>query len=777
MKSIRLNERPVSVVDRMIRSGELEDPYSGIREYEAAELINREGHVFEYSCVLGEEELSAKHLVLRVSGVDTVSDVYLNKDKILHTRDMFRTYEVDIKQNAVKGENKIRFEIEPPRRVIRNARPEPGKEIEYEPVGCEAKNQYIRKAHSMFGWDWGIDLPDSGIYGDVVIEAYDSRIEDVWIRQEHSAEGADLKLSVELTDGKEEEIGIEIRDPQSRIIYSGPFQSSIRITEPQLWWPNRLGGQPLYKIDIKYKNEIRSYHIGLRTLTVSTEKTEWGSEFCFKVNGVKFFAMGADYIPDDAIYPRITDERLESMVKTACDSNFNMLRIWGGGYYPKDAFYDACDRYGIVVWQDFMFACNVYELSPDFEEDVRAEAADQIRRLRHHASLGLWCGNNEVESGIDHWDIFRDCPEALKQDYRKLFEEILPEAVEQYDGDHFYWPSSPSSGGGFRDPDSEDEGDTHYWAVWHGQLPFTDYLKHKFNFCSEFGFQSFPSVKTIETFAEEKDKNIFSRVMESHQKNPSANGKLLYYISENFRYPKNFDSVVYVTQILQGIAVKAGVEHFRRHRGKCMGALYWQMNDNWPVASWASIDYFGRWKALQYMAVDFFAPTAGSLLIENGEAQAWIANETAQTVKVKAEIRIRRFDFSVVSETAAEAEIRPFTSEKIAVLSASESYDTFIEAVFTGQDGKSRTETALTVPYKYLELPEPKLRIERRNGEITVGAESFAPFICLDFADGDAVFERNYFAVTSPEPVTVGYRLTNGTDRELTIKSLRDSYS
>ncbi len=389
---------------------------------------------------------------------------------------------------------------------------------------------------------------------------------------------------------------------------NNPAVLTSSIHNPKLWWPNGYGDQPLYKVQVELLDEDGTVletitkRIGLRTLTISQEKDLWGKEFAFCVNGVKIFAMGGNYIPEDCIYSRITPEVQKYLLESCKRANFNCVRVWGGGYYPSDHFYDLCDEMGLIVWQDLMFACNVYDLTEEFEDNITKEITENVKRLRHHASLGLWCGNNEMESAWDHWPEVQSESKYLRADYIKMFEYVIPKAVRAADSETFFWQSSPSSGGCFDDPDDENRGDCHYWDVWHGQKPFTDYQKHYFRFCSEFGFQSFPCLKTVESFTEEKDRNIFSRVMENHQKNPAANGKILYYLSENFRYPENFRKLLYVSQILQGMAMKYGVDHWRRHRGRCMGTLYWQINDNWPVASWASIDYFGRWKALHYMA-------------------------------------------------------------------------------------------------------------------------------------------------------------------------------
>lgn len=321
--------------------------------------------------------------------------------------------------------------------------------------------------------------------------------------------------------------------------------------------------------------------------------------------------MGANYIPEDNLLTRNPEERTERLIKDCVEANFNMIRIWGGGHYPDDFFFDLCDQYGLIVWQDFMFACSEYALTQEFKETVVQEVVDNVKRIRHHASLGIWCGNNEVEEAWVYWGPPAD--PKHKGDYIKLFEFIIPELLKDLDPATFYWSSSPSSGGSFVEPRNHNVGDMHYWEVWHGLKPFTEYREYFFRFCSEFGFQSFPSLKTIETFTLPEERNIFTHVMEKHQKNGAANGKILFYLSENFLYPKDFNSLLYASQILLSEAIKYGVEHWRRNRGRCMGSLYWQLNDCWPVASWSSIDYYGRWKALHYFAKKFYSPVLLSM--------------------------------------------------------------------------------------------------------------------------------------------------------------------
>ena len=474
------------------------------------------------------------------------------------------------------------------------------REVQYIPCGCMEGNQILRKAHSMFGWDWGPQLIDAGIFRDIYLEAWSgARIEDVDIRQHHDPDGSvRLQVYAGISGEDEGETTVRLLCPdtentegraaaETKMIRAGrdgahcpgacTAEAELTVREPQLWWPAGYGKQPLYRVEISHYDargrlaDRTQKTIGLRTLTVSRDEDKWGREFAFMINGVKIFAMGGNYIPEDCLYTRITEERQEYLIRSMVRANYNCVRIWGGGYYPADRFYDLCDRYGLIVWQDLMFACNVYEVTDHFAENCRQEVLDNLKRLRHHACLGLICGNNEIESAWHHWGDFQKESAYLRADYIRLFEEILPKAVKEAAPDAFYWPSSPSSGGCFDDPDNENDGDTHYWSVWHGQLPFTDFGNHYFRFCSEFGFQSFPCMKTIGSFTLEEDRNIFSRVMESHQKNDSANGKMLYYLSENFRCPSTLEQTVYISQILQGMAVRYGGGTLAQKQGTLHG--------------------------------------------------------------------------------------------------------------------------------------------------------------------------------------------------------------
>lgn len=855
MKDFRLKDSysvqiPGSVLSCLIEEKAIADPYFRQNEYDIRELFWQD-YWFEREFEVEERILDEEQVELVCYGLDTLTEIYINGRFVKKTANMHRTWRIPVKKYLHSGENTIQIRFLSTLRYIENYQADENKKITIAASGAILGNQYIRKAHSMFGWDWGAQLPDAGIFRDIQLEAYSqARLAEVCYTQNHD----NVSIS---SDGKSVQ-GIVKLEVEPVIEYCGSqmdFQGSIEvtlynpdgvmiakrtcaeaqklhfeITNPKLWWPNGFGMHPLYQVETslyigEMPVETRIDRIGLRTFTVSRDKDTWGEEFAFMVNGIKFFAMGADYIPEDCVYSRITKERLEYLIKSSVRANYNCLRVWGGGYYPSDTFYDLCDEYGLVVWQDLMYACNVYDVTQEFEENIIAETIDNVKRIRHHASLGLWCGNNELESAWMYWGDYQTQTPYLRADYIRQFEYILPKALKSADDKTFFWPSSPSSGGCFDEPGDENRGDTHYWDVWHGQKPFSDYQKYFFRFCSEFGFQSFPSWKTVYSYTNPEDRNIFSQVMESHQKNDSANGKMLYYLSENFHYPKNFESLLYTTQLLQAVAIKSGVEHWRRNRGRCMGAIYWQINDNWPVASWSSIDYYGRWKALHYMAGNFFKPVAGSLVriadkdsgVRNGGehfsgAAAFVQNESFRQVKVQVTLNLKTFDFQVIDSVTENIAVEPFAARKAIeadysnlikrqprVLAApsqkrvSAQYDKkdiFVEAVFEYEDGRIQIESETLIPYKHVDLPNVKVETqveEMAEGyRIVLRSDSYAPFVELDFADADVIFEDNYFNLTSSEKKEIIFKkedIVRGSfldaedvKQRLLVRTIRDTY-
>lgn len=762
---------PGTVLSGLLAAGKIKDPFYRTNE-DATRALFWKDYVFTRTFDVDEELLAQQHIVLVCEGLDTLAEISINGTFLAKTDNMHRTWKFQAKKLLHPGKNEIQIVFRSVLRFIEDYPYEAHKKINYIPCGSMKGNQLLRKAHSMFGWDWGPQTIDAGIFRDIYLQGYShARIEDIRIHQQHaknvsvqtsttlSESVPGQKLCVELSeDGADKPLQTKLCKTNA----DGVAAVDFVIENPKLWWPNDYGDQPLYIVRTTLLDEdgtsLESItrRIGLRTLTISQEKDEWGNEFAFCVNGVKIFTRGGNYIPDDCLYTRITEKKLDYILESCRRAHFNCVRVWGGGYYPSDAFYDLCDEKGLIVWQDLMYACNVYDVTDAFAENCRQETYDNVRRLRHHASLGLWCGNNEIESAWDHWGDFQKETPYLRADYIRLFEEVLPKAVQEADGETFYWHSSPSSGGCFDNPDDANRGDTHYWDVWHGQKPFTDYRKYFFRFCSEFGFQSFPCAKTVNSFTLEDDRNIFSRVMESHQKNDAANGKMLYYLSENLRYPKDLTHLLYASQVLQGMAIKYGVDHWRRNRGRCMGTLYWQINDNWPAPSWSSIDYFGRWKALHYMAQKFYAPHAVSMTLEDHRCHVYFSNESFETTEYSLTLSIRDLSGNVLETYETKGNSPAFSAIETAVVDIcsweDQKDDVFLEAVIHTKDQKVLKDVETLVPYKYLNLKNPVISTEAEETNdafiLHISSDCFAPFVALDFDDADVIFSDNFFHLT-----------------------------
>ena len=762
---------PGTVLSGLLAAGKIKDPFYRTNE-DATRALFWKDYVFTRTFDVDEELLAQQHIVLVCEGLDTLAEISINGTFLAKTDNMHRTWKFQAKKLLHPGKNEIQIVFRSVLRFIEDYPYEAHKKINYIPCGSMTGNQLLRKAHSMFGWDWGPQTIDAGIFRDIYLQGYShARIEDIRIHQQH-AKNVSVQTSITLSESVPgQKLCVELSEDgadkplQTKLCKTnadGVAAVDFVIENPKLWWPNDYGDQPLYIVRTTLLDEdgtnLESItrRIGLRTLTISQEKDEWGNEFAFCVNGVKIFTRGGNYIPDDCLYTRITEKKLDYILESCRRAHFNCVRVWGGGYYPSDAFYDLCDEKGLIVWQDLMYACNVYDVTDAFAENCRQETYDNVRRLRHHASLGLWCGNNEIESAWDHWGDFQKETPYLRADYIRLFEEVLPKAVQEADGETFYWHSSPSSGGCFDNPDDANRGDTHYWDVWHGQKPFTDYRKYFFRFCSEFGFQSFPCAKTVNSFTLEDDRNIFSRVMESHQKNDAANGKMLYYLSENLRYPKDLTHLLYASQVLQGMAIKYGVDHWRRNRGRCMGTLYWQINDDWPAPSWSSIDYFGRWKALHYMAQKFYAPHAVSMTLEDHRCHVYFSNESFETTEYSLTLSIRDLSGNVLETYETKGNSPAFSAIETAVVDIcsweDQKDDVFLEAVIHTKDQKVLKDVETLVPYKYLNLKNPVISTEAKETNdafiLHISSDCFAPFVALDFDDADVIFSDNFFHLT-----------------------------
>ena len=806
---------PGSVLKDMLDDGMIEDPFWRENEYAARELF-AEDYVYETEFALEADSLQHDEAELVFEGLDTLCRICLNGTALGTTADMHRTYAFDVSKLLREGRNTLQVTIHSSLEFVRQE--DAHNDIFYHSTGSLPGNAAIRKAHCMFGWDWGPQLIDAGIFRNVYLRFTDAvRIEEVRHWQNHRQDGVLIDVQVLLHRARASApaaVELSMYAPGGELLAQrlcevaadeDRCRAALEVKHPQLWWPNGMGAHPLYTLRIRLDvpgavQEERTLRIGLRTIGLCTAPDEWGSEFAFQVNGQKIFAMGANYIPQDSLISRVTAERYRRMVEDCAAANFNMLRVWGGGYYPDDAFYDACDENGILIWQDLMFACNVYRLDDagEFERNIVAETQDNVRRLRHHACMALWCGNNEMESGWAEWKRLEGHHPRYKRDYLLIFERILSDVVRSCDDATPWWPSSPSSGGSFNMPSSPDHGDQHYWDVWHSGKPFTEYRQQHFRFCSEYGFQSFPGMKTIRSFTLPQDRSIFTSVMESHQKNGTANSKIFTYVADYFQYPKNMSAISYVSQLLQLKAIQYGVEFWRQNRGRCMGSLYWQLNDCWPVASWASIDYYGRWKALHYGARRFYAPRMASCFEReelSSDLTYYVHNDTLEPYDAVLRVELRDVRFGVLESYSVPVHAQPMTACPVLHTDFAKHLQTAQErrtryAVHSLSMGNIRLSegTTLFVKPKHFEYPDVLWKVDvEENAEqfaIHVQADGYAGYAELDFEDWDVVFSDNYFDVVSPEGKTVtapksafpqGVTAQEVRDA-LRIRSVRDSY-
>ena len=795
-------EVPGSVLQDLLRAGRIDDPFFRDNEDKALAL-SYDDYVYKRDFYADDELLAHDRVLLRCEGLDTLAEIRINGAMIAATDNMHRTYEWDVKDKLLQGNNAIEVTLLSPTAYITAKQQE---NPLWGVVDAVPGFTHIRKAHSMFGWDWGPQMPDAGIWRDIMLLGYSAaRIDDVYVTQQHAAGSVELNCRYTINKWSEQaaELHVLVIDPHGLAlcdttvpVQAGELNVACTISEPQLWWPVGYGEQPLYRVEATLRSggaaarsgddalgsggaaigsgevaldsssrelDRASRTIGLRTIGVRREKDEWGESFEIAVNGLSIFTQGANYIPEDNLLGRRSVERTEQLIRDCIEANFNCIRIWGGGYYPDDYFFDLCDRYGLIVWQDFMFACGVYEYTKEFAASVRQEAIDNIRRIRHHASLALWCGNNEVEAAWVDWGF----PKTHKHrtDYLRFFEMLLPDVVEQYDPQTFYWPSSPSSGGSFDNPNDESRGDVHYWQVWHGLKPFTEYRKFHFRFCSEFGFQSFPGMKTVKSFTLPEDRNIFSYMMEKHQKNGAANGKILFYLSDNFKYPNDFESLLYTSQILQAEAIRYGVEHWRRNRGRCMGSIYWQLNDCWPAASWSSIDCYGRWKALHYFAKRFYAPVLLSAQEDDRRVELHVTNETRQPLEGTIRWALRDNAGRFIRGGEAAAAVAPLSAAlEVSLDFADElqgkaAHGAYVEFALHAGESEGQSEvvvssgTLLFVKPKHFDWLDPRINVEISDaGEsfaVTLRAEAFAKYVELELEQADCRFSDNYFDLSA----------------------------
>jgi len=760
---------------------------------------------YQRSFHVDESALAQDKVCLRFYGLDTIATIRLNGAEIGKTENMFRTYEFDVKDKLQSSDNTLEIDFKSPMQYVRHMDETMGEMAGWvEPMRVNS-GAWIRKEPCNFGWDWGPKMPTCGIWRDVELVAFNTaRLSDVHILQEHKADSVDLTvnawaevvsdqvLTARVIVSYEDEIVAEVDDLK---IENGRTSAQLMLDNPQLWWINGLGKQPLYDMQIQlYKADTLldtvAKRIGLCTLQLETPNDEWGQAMYFTCNGVKFFAKGANWIPASPYPAEATRADLEIFVKAASDANMNMLRVWGGGIYEDDAFYDLCDEYGIAVWQDFMFACGTYPASNDeWLANVREEAIQNVKRIRHHASLAVWCGNNEIEQGMlePTWENTVGWDE-----YHLLFRDLLGEIVAEYDPQTPYWQASPHSPGNHRDPFDQRVGDTHLWSVWHGKEPFEWYRTRQDRFCSEFGFQSFPEPATVYEFTAPEDRNITSYVMEHHQRSQIGNGTIIHYMLDWYQLPTSFENMLWLSQILQGMAMKYAIEHWRRNMPRSMGTLYWQLNDMWGAPSWASIDWRGRWKALHYMAKRFNNPMLISGL-ENMDANTVdvhitsdklddIASTVIYYVTNVAGKKIRSGKIETSANANSNTPVKQLNFAKEVGEYGKRNLLIWLE-LYVNDELISDNLALLSRP-KHMAFANPQLSIDVTSVaencyDVTIQAKSPALYVWLELTD--AKFSDNFFDLPANRLKIVRVTTSDATTvkqfREtLQVKSLYDTY-
>ncbi|HWW75419.1 MAG TPA: glycoside hydrolase family 2 TIM barrel-domain containing protein, partial [Pyrinomonadaceae bacterium] len=669
----------------------------------------------------------------------TYATVFLNERPLLEADNMFRTWRVDVKTALREGRNTLRVVFRSPINEVLPRMKALGYELPAVNDQGEKTSPHTRKAPYQYGWDWGPRFVTCGVWKPVRLEAWDdARLADLHVLQNHlGKDAAQLTAEVEVESSGSSDAVVVVEDAADRRVAArqtvklspgaNRFAVKLSIPNPQLWWPAGLGGQKLYTLrarlftggDDKRPTDELSTRVGLRTLELRQQPDAEGKSFTFVVNGVPVFAKGANWVPADSFPTRVTRARYRQLIQSARDANMNMLRVWGGGFYEADDFYELCDELGILVWQDFMFACSMYPGDEKFLASVRAEAEDNVRRLRNHPSVALWVGNNEVETAWQHWGWKQNLPAKLWDDYMKIFHGVLPEVVAALDPSRTYWPSSPSSNLE-EDSDSQRMGDVHYWEVWHASKPFDYYERQHPRFMSEYGFQSFPNVETVNAYTLPSDHDIQSPVMLAHQKHPRGNQLIREYMLRDFPEPKDFESFLYASQVLQAEGIKVGAEHLRRIMPHNMGSLYWQLDDCWPVASWSSVDYFGRWKALQYYARRFYAPVLLSPHVEGDEVKLYIVSDENRMSHDYALLRVQLLDFEgrVLSETKETVNVSPLTSKVYRsipvaqLLKGQDPSKVFLYCELLNEGLPFASNTLFFRPFKELSLAAPNVSTE-----------------------------------------------------------------
>ena len=804
---------PGDVHSALLAAKLIPDPYYGRNENEV-QWVGEKDWIVERSFDVPDSLLAKKSVCLRLEHVDTFCTVSINGQKVGETGNRFRRYDFEVKKFLKPGKNTISGYFKSSVKVANDrALKQPF------PVPIVDNSMYkninlIRKPACNGGWDWGIALMVSGFDGKTELIGTDvARVDYVFCDQKHQPGRCDVTVTADVTspEGGSTTLTVALGDAKAEVpvtLAAGANRVSAKVSveKPRLWWPNGSGEQALYDLAVTVGDGAFARKLGLRTIEVINKpdagdmSEKPGMSMTFRVNGVDLYCKGADWIPCDAMTARQTPERYRDLLGSAQAANMNMLRLWGGGQFEDDAFYSTCDEMGLLVWHDFMFSCSLYPSDRAFLGEVEAELAHQLRRLRDYACIALWCGDNECIGALTWFEPSRKNRDLYLLNYDRL-SRVLSETVAKYDPGRMFWPSSPCAGpGDFSDAWHDDNrGDMHYWTVWHENKNFSAFYNVKPRFCSEFGFQSFSSLDVAKTFAAPDQLNPTAPDFEYHQKNTGGNARIMETMARYFRFPEGFESVLYLSQVQQALAIKTAVEAWRHLQPRCMGTLYWQLNDNWPVASWSSIEYGGKWKHLHYQAKRFYEPVAVMVVPSDGGAtnvEVWAVNDHAVPAQAEAAVELWGFDGKKLETQALKGEIAPRSAKLLGTFAVSdfggakELEQRFLEVVLTatvdGQTVKHRNEWFFNF-FKRCDLGDAVVDAipAERNGKWTVTLTTDKPafFVWANASGISGEFSDNSFALFPGRPVTLTFTPKDGAAsfadfaKALTVKHLRQTYA
>ncbi|MBE0638064.1 MAG: glycoside hydrolase family 2 protein [Bacteroidales bacterium] len=791
---------PGTIHTDLLKNGLINNPFYGCNEKEL-QWIGETDWTYRKTFQMDNEFISRPNMLLIFEGLDTYAEVFLNGQKILSANNMFRKWEVDCKSFLIEGENLLEINFESAEnRFIRDSLalgyPLPG-----------GKWVFARKAAYHFGWDWGPKLVTAGIWKPVYLETWNDHrpVEIQLFTGEITRKKAEINTEIFVNSAISEKATLTVtktttgkRLARKEIFLSPDLRKYVldfSIHDPILWWTNGLGEPHLYELDFELKTGSGftwSRHIayGIRKVEVVNENDEYGQSLYVKLNGVPVFMKGANYIPQHSFVTEVSDDDYRKVIQTAVESNMNMLRVWGGGIYEKDIFYEHCSRNGILVWQDFMFACAMYPGDADYIENVKQEAVRQIRRLRNHTSLAMWCGNNEADEGWHNWqwqkthNILSNDSATIWQGYRNIFHKLLPETVAANDPGRFYLHTSPMHGWGRAE--SLTHGSAHYWGVWWGREPFEKYLDKIPRFMSEFGFQAMPALATIRQFQAEEDDFLFSDALKCHQKHPTGYPTIDVYLEREHLNPKSLDEYIYFSQLVQAKGIGMAIEAQRRAMPYCMGSLYWQLNDCWPVTSWSGTDVNGNRKALQYKVKENYQDILVSILMHNDTSSIYLVSDRLEATEGKLQLMVFDFHGSKIWSYERGINIAANSSSQVvsfsmkSLLGGNEATKCFLKATFS--DGNDTYQSIQFFRnYGQLVLPEPELKFEvvqlEDEFEIELKATEFVPFVHLYLTEGNAIFNKNFIHLMPGEKYRVTCQCKLNPDefrKQLRVKGLGD---